>query len=133
MTRWVAGVFDPRGEADGARLAGALAPYQANVLDRGALQVAHSGPSSAVSLQVCLLDGFLDNAVELSTALELPASSPPEVLLAAGWQRWGNGLPARMRGEFALLVWDREHREGLLARDQLGVRSMFLHDAGGRL
>ena len=133
MTRWLAGVFDPRGEADSTRLTGALAPYQASVLNEGALQIAHSGPASATSVPLCLLDGFLDNAAELSTALELPADSPPEALIAAGWQRWGNGLPGRMRGEFALLVWDREHREGLLARDQLGVRSMFLHDAGGRL
>ena len=133
MTRWLAGVFDLPGDADCARLAGALAPYQTSVLDQGPLQIAHSGPASAAAGVLCLLDGFLDNAVELGTALELPGDSPPEVLLATGWQRWGSGLPARMRGEFALLVWDREHGEGLLARDQLGVRSMFLHDAGGRL
>ncbi len=133
MTRWLAGVFDPRGAADRARLAGALAPYETNILDQGPLQIAHSGPASAASVPVCLLDGFLDNTAELGIALELPTDSPPEVLLVAGWQRWGSGLPARMRGEFALLVWDREHREGLLARDQMGVRSMFLHDAGGGL
>ena len=38
-----------------------------------------------------------------------------------------------MRGDFALLIWDRERGEGLLARDQLGVRSLFLHDAAGSL
>ena len=38
-----------------------------------------------------------------------------------------------MRGDFALLVWDGERGEGLLARDQLGVRSMFLHDVAGGL
>ncbi len=38
-----------------------------------------------------------------------------------------------MRGDFALLVWDPERGEGMLARDQLGVRSLFLHDASGGL
>jgi asparagine synthase (glutamine-hydrolysing) len=133
MTRWLVGVFDSRSRIDPTRLAGALAPYSASVFDQGPLQIAHSGPGSDARSPVCLLDGFLDNAGELGAALELPADSSPEVLLAAGWQRWGSGLPQRMRGEFALLVWDPEHHEGLLARDQLGVRSMFLHDSGGKL
>ena len=38
-----------------------------------------------------------------------------------------------MRGDFVLLIWDYQRCEGLLARDQLGVRSMFLHDASDSL
>jgi asparagine synthase (glutamine-hydrolysing) len=70
---------------------------------------------------VCRLDGRLDN---------------PEVLsgdLADAYRRWGSDLLARMRGDFALLVWDPGRREGLLARDQLGVRPLFFAEAGGRL
>jgi asparagine synthase (glutamine-hydrolysing) len=133
MTRWLAGVFDPSDRADCSRLAGALAPHAATVLALGPLRIAHSGPASDTRLPLCLLDGFLDNASELRAALELPADTPPEEVLAAGWRRWGRGLPPRMRGDFALLIWDHEHAEGLLARDQLGVRSLFLHDAGGGL
>jgi asparagine synthase (glutamine-hydrolysing) len=70
---------------------------------------------------VCRLDGHLDNADELGSDL------------AAAYRRWGAGLLERMRGDFALVVWDRERREGLLARDQLGVRPLFLAEAGGRL
>jgi asparagine synthase (glutamine-hydrolysing) len=134
MTRWLAGIFDPRDCGDSSRLAGALAPYATTVLAQGPLQIAFSGaPASGTSPPLCLLDGFLDNASELSAALELPDDLPAEVLLAAGWRRWGRELPRRMRGDFALLIWDREHGAGLLARDQLGIRSMFLHDAGGSL
>ncbi|HLM86621.1 MAG TPA: asparagine synthase-related protein [Solirubrobacteraceae bacterium] len=128
MTRWLAGIFDPRGHADSARVASALAPHASTVLAQGPLQIAHSGPASGARAPLCLLDGFLDNASELSAALELPDDASAEALLAAGWRRWGRGLPPRMRGDFALLIWDHEHGEGLLARDQLGVRSMFLHD-----
>ncbi len=72
----------------------------------------------------------LDNAEELAAALDAPADAPPESLLASGWQAFGPGLPARMRGDFALLIWDAEREQGLLARDQLGVRSIFLHGSG---
>ncbi len=133
MTRWLVGSFDPSGRADPSSLARALAPVASTVLSLGPLCVAYSGPADVVRRPLCLLDGFLDNASELSASLGLPDDQSPEQLLAAGWRRWGRGLPARMRGDFALLVWDEEHGEGMLARDQLGVRSMFLHDGAGAL
>lgn len=133
MTRWLAGSFDPGGRADPSLLARALAPHASTVLSLGPLSIAYSGPASVARLPLCLLDGFLDNASELSAALGLPDDQPPERLLAAGWRRWGRGLPARMRGDFALLIWDEEQGEGIIARDQLGVRSVFLHDGAGAL
>jgi asparagine synthase (glutamine-hydrolysing) len=67
------------------------------------------------------LDGRLDNAQALG----------PD--LGDAYRRWGRGLPGRMRGDFVLLVWDPGRREGFLARDQLGVRPLFLAEVGGRL
>lgn len=133
MMRWLAGTFDPRDRADPARLAGALSPHASTVLQQAPLSVAHSGPPSSSSAPLCLLDGFLDNSAELAAALHLAPGTDPEVLLGFGWRRWGGGLLSRMRGEFAVLVWDRDREEGLLARDPLGVRSVFLHDTGERL
>jgi asparagine synthase (glutamine-hydrolysing) len=133
MTRWLAGVFDPRGRTDSSRLAGALAPHASTIVAHGPLRVAYSGSLARASSPLCLLDGYLDNASELSAALEVPAGSSPEELLVAGWRRWGRELLPRMRGDFVLLIWDSERGEGLIARDQLGVRSMFLHDASGGL
>jgi asparagine synthase (glutamine-hydrolysing) len=132
-TRWLAGMFDSGERSDPARLASALAPYQATVLDQAPLEVAFSGLPSSSSAPLCLLDGFLDNAEDIAETLGLAPNTAPEVLLGLGWRRWGGGLLSRMRGEFALLLWDREQGEGLLARDQLGVRSLFLHGTGGRL
>ncbi|HEY2570414.1 MAG TPA: hypothetical protein VGI27_03030, partial [Solirubrobacteraceae bacterium] len=120
MKRWIAGVFDRRGEADGSRLASALAPDRASVVHGGALAVAYTGEASDARDPLCLLDGHLDNLAELRVLLEetSPGSSV-EQLLAAGWRRWGADLPARLRGDFALLLWDEARGEGLLARDQL--------------
>jgi asparagine synthase (glutamine-hydrolysing) len=70
---------------------------------------------------VCLLDGHLDNAEQLG----------PD--LVSAYRRWGTKLPGQMRGDFALVAWDAELREGLLARDQLGVRPLFFAETGGRL
>jgi asparagine synthase (glutamine-hydrolysing) len=132
MTRWLAGVFDPSARTDSSRMTRALEPHAATLAELGPLQVAYSGEPNHERAPLCLLDGFLDNAAELAAELDRHGATD-EQLLAAGWRRWGRELPTRMRGDFALLVWDEEHGEGLLARDQIGVRSLFLHDASGAL
>jgi asparagine synthase (glutamine-hydrolysing) len=132
MTRWLAGTFDLGTRADSSRLTGALAPQNATIAEQGPLRIAYSGEPKDERAPLCLLDGFLDNAAELAAELDC-RGAPDEQLLAAGWRRWGRELPARMRGDFVLVVWDEERGEGLLARDQLGVRSLFLHDASGEL
>ncbi len=133
MSRWLAGVFDPSGRVEASRLADALSPHTTRTLDSASLAVAYSGPESRATAPLCLLDGHLDNAEEIAIELESspPSSSSSEELLAAAYRRWGRGLPSRMRGDFVLLVWDHERDEGFLARDQLGVRPVFLHDSGG--
>lgn len=133
MSRQLAGVFQPGRRTDSSRVAGALAPHAATIVSDGPLRVAYSGGESPSTDPLCLFDGFLDNASELSGALDAPAGASPEELLAAGWRQWGPELPSRLRGDFAMLVWDRERGEGLLARDQLGVRSLFLHESSGNL
>jgi asparagine synthase (glutamine-hydrolysing) len=132
MTRWLAGTFDPSARKDSSRLARALEPHAATVAEHRPLQVAYTGEPHPERAPLCLLDGFLDNAAELAAELDCQYATD-EQLLAAGWRRWGRELPARMRGDFALLVWDETRGEGLLARDQLGVRSLFLHEASGAL
>jgi asparagine synthase (glutamine-hydrolysing) len=133
VRRLLAGVFDPRGRAVDARLAHALDPHDATVMRRGPLQLAFSGPESAPGGLLCLFDGFLDNAPEIAAALGGLPTLVPEELLAVAYRRWGQGLLARLRGDFVLLVWDGEQHEGLIARDQLGVRSMYLSEAAGGL
>jgi asparagine synthase (glutamine-hydrolysing) len=134
MTRPFAGIFDPSGRASSSRLAGALAPHPSTVTVHGPLQLASSGPESGSGGPLlCLLDGCLDNSSELSAALEVPAAASPEELLAAGWRRWGRELLPRLRGDFAVAIWDREQDEGVLARDQMGIRSMFLYGGPGAL
>ena len=132
MSRLLAGAFDPSGRApDWSRLNGALAPHAAAIVQRGALCLAFTGPAPAAGEPLCLFDGFLDNAEEIAAALGVSPLGEPETLLAAGYRRWGSELLPRLRGDFVLLVWDDALGEGLIARDQLGVRSLYLSDVPG--
>ena len=42
-----------------------------------------------------------------------------------GWESWGTGLPERLKGFFALAVWDRGERTLFLARDRLGKKPLY--------
>jgi asparagine synthase (glutamine-hydrolysing) len=105
----------------------------AGSFEPGRLTLSGSEPGPADLL--CAFDGHLDNAAELAAGLEDAhiGIAAPEPLLAAAYRRWGADLPSRMRGDFVLLVWDRDRREGLLAHDQLGARPLFLHGTAGHL
>lgn len=133
MTRSIAGIFGTRTHADRSRLRGALAPRPSHLLERGALGVSHSGSPAATSAPLCLLAGHVDNSAELAGELGCDPDRSAEEVLAAGYRRWGAELLRILRGDFALLLWDGRRNEGLIARDQLGVGSLYLHDRGGAL
>lgn len=133
MTRLFAGIFDPRGRGDASLVEGALSPHVSTTVTEGPLRLAFTGSPSASRVPMCWFDGHLDNGAELCAELDIPRGAEPEELLAAGWRRWRHELPSRIRGDFVLVIWDSECEEGLIARDQLGVRSMFVHDEGGHV
>lgn len=135
MRRWLVGAFDPGGRVDPGLPARALAEEPVGQVLGPPLSLAFSGPPPESGSVLCLLDGHLDNAATLARGLGLdhPASAGPEALLAAAYGRWGPAMLERLRGEFAVFVWDAERRRGLIARDQLGVRPLFLHRSGGVL
>jgi asparagine synthase (glutamine-hydrolysing) len=49
------------------------------------------------------------------------------------YEHVGAELPARLRGKFALAVWDGRARRLLLARDRLGVKPLYTAEVGGLL
>jgi asparagine synthase (glutamine-hydrolysing) len=130
----LAGTFGHVGQLEPSRLGEALVPDAATVVVDGPLRVAFTAGAPADSRgPLCLLDGYLDNERDLRNELQLASACSTQEVLAAGWQRWGRELPRRMRGDFVLLIWDSEHNDGLLARDQLGIRSLFLSESAGYL
>ncbi|MFI8513288.1 asparagine synthase (glutamine-hydrolyzing) [Streptomyces sp. NPDC085460] len=79
---------------------------------------------------VLTYNGELYNAPELRAELaaagvRFRGTSDTEVLLEA-WRRWGTGCLPRLRGMFAFGIFDERTGELVLARDQLGVKPLFL-------
>jgi asparagine synthase (glutamine-hydrolysing) len=126
----LAGVHDPRGRADGDVLRRVLPG--AAVVEAGPLSLACSAPAWAGA--VCAgMAGRIQYQGALREQLGLRPEEPVERVLATGYARWGSGLLDRLRGPFALVLWNRDERRGLLAQDQLGGRSLFTFLDGRRL
>ncbi len=53
-----------------------------------------------------------------------------EVLLK-GWRTWGEDMVHRLRGMFAMAIVDSRSDEVVLIRDRLGIKPLYLHEAGG--
>jgi asparagine synthase (glutamine-hydrolysing) len=80
-------------------------------------------------------DVRLDNRPELCAELGIEPSraavlSDAAVVMAAV-ERWADEAIARLVGDFALALWDRDRERLLLARDFLGQRPLHYHRSGG--
>jgi asparagine synthase (glutamine-hydrolysing) len=58
--------------------------------------------------------------------------SDTEVILH-GYRAWGVRVFDKLRGMFALALWDEEARELVLARDPLGIKPLYYADTGDRV
>ncbi|MFB7633172.1 asparagine synthase (glutamine-hydrolyzing) [Streptomyces sp. NPDC056149] len=82
-------------------------------------------------------NGELYNAPELRAELaaagvRFRGTSDTEVLLES-WRRWGTGCLPRLRGMFAFGIFDERTGELVLARDQLGIKPLFVLRRGAGL
>jgi asparagine synthase (glutamine-hydrolysing) len=75
-----------------------------------------------------IFDGNLHNREDLQSDLGEflvpPASNDAELVLAA-YQRWGEDFLRRLRGAFALVIWDSSREVLLCLRDPIGTYPMF--------
>src|SRR3954454_20801919 len=54
-------------------------------------------------------------------------------VLVHGYEQWGAGLWERLRGMFAVAVWDADRRRLVLARDRVGIKPLYYRDVGAEL
>src|ERR1043165_7105364 len=93
-----------------------------------------AGPQPMVSADgryVLTYNGEIYNYRELRAELggEWRSDSDSEVILRA-YARWGKAFLGRLRGMFALGIWDRHEKRLLLARDRLGVKPLYYAQRG---
>jgi asparagine synthetase B (glutamine-hydrolysing) len=76
--------------------------------------------------------GSLENLPELATAVRLPRGDTPTVLVRA-WSLWDEAMLKRLRGAFAVCLWDSGRRRGLIAVDPNGRQTVYYRALGPRL
>jgi asparagine synthase (glutamine-hydrolysing) len=88
--------------------------------------------------EICVVqNGEILNHLELRAELErrgtrFRTACDTEVLLHM-YRAHGPGFVSRLRGMFAVAVWDRRERRLLLARDRFGIKPLYYQVTDGRL
>ncbi len=82
-------------------------------------------------------NGEIYNYAELNHALEraghrIATRSDTETIVHA-YEQWGLGFAERLRGMFAVAIWDARVRRLVLARDRFGIKPLYYRHAGGEL
>ncbi len=84
---------------------------------------------------VVIFNGEIYNFQELKKELEaaghtFATRSDTEVLLH-GYEQWGDGLPARLRGMFTFVLWDTKTKTMFGARDIFGIKPFYYYNVDG--
>ena len=106
---------------------GALAHARLSIID---LSPAGHQPIASAGGEVWLTyNGEIYNFLELREELAAPGyvfrSRTDSEVIVNGWHAWGPRLFGRLRGMFALALWDRRSRRLVLARDRVGKKPLY--------
>ena len=84
-----------------------------------------------------VFNGEIYNFKEIRKILEskghqFRTNSDTEIIVQ-GYLRWGDEILDRLNGMFGLAIWDENKRRLLVARDPMGMKSLYFHNDGQRL
>ena len=88
-------------------------------------------PFVSTAGNVIVADARLDNRGELAAALGRPewAHIGDAELILAVYERWDEKGVERLLGDFAFAIWDVAHQRLFCARDHVGVKPFYYHQA----
>ena len=77
-------------------------------------------------------DARIDNRSELidTLAIDDQHAADSELILRA-YQRWGEACTQRLLGDFSFAIWDQQRQRLFCARDHLGIKPLYYHQAPG--
>jgi asparagine synthase (glutamine-hydrolysing) len=79
------------------------------------------------------LYNYRELRVELERAGHRFSTSGDTEVLAHLYEEHGERFPERLRGMFAVALWDSERGRLVLARDRYGIKPLYYREAGGEL
>jgi asparagine synthase (glutamine-hydrolysing) len=92
-----------------------------------------AAPQHAADLaHAVVFDGWIYNRKELQAVAGVDEVDDAALILEA-YRRFGRDVLTRMKGRFALLIWDGTSGELLCARDRLGTYPLFYAERGDQL
>jgi asparagine synthase (glutamine-hydrolysing) len=111
----------------------ALAARRLSIID---LDGGHQPIANEDGSCVVVQNGEIYNYRELKRELESRghrfATDCDTEVLVHGYEEWGKAFFERLRGMFAIALWDKRRRRLLLARDRFGIKPLYYrhHDGG---
>lgn len=90
---------------------------------KGRCAVVDERSESAIPL---LWEGVLFNRHELAEVLAPDEPSPSDTLLVRlAYERWRDDFAGKLKGNFAVVIWDRPRRTWLAVRDAMGIYPLY--------
>jgi asparagine synthase (glutamine-hydrolysing) len=112
----------------------ALAARRLSIIDlAGGHQPIANEDGSAVVVQNGEIYNYRELKRELERAGHRFATDCDTEVLVHGYEEWGEAFVERLRGMFAIALWDKQRRRLLLARDRFGIKPLYYGEAGGGL
>ena len=86
---------------------------------------------------IVVSDSVINNYKELKKELEEKKykfdTNLPEEVLVHGYEEWGHNITKKIRGSFALAIYNKKEEELFLARDGWGAKTMYYYQNGKTL
>jgi asparagine synthase (glutamine-hydrolysing) len=112
----------------------ALAARRLSIIDlAGGHQPIASEDGSAVVVQNGEIYNFRELKRELEGRGHRFATDCDTEVLVHGYEEWGEGFVERLRGMFAIALWDKRRQRLLLARDRFGIKPLYYRHVDGGL